>query len=206
MVSSVAQRTGATDGSLPRSGVILDEAGNLYGTTMEGGNLACGYQGRCGTIFALTPSDSGWTERVLYSFLGGSDGFYPWGGLTFDQSGTVLIGTASTGGTYGGGTVFAFDDGFYLIYSFQAVGAFWSLGPTASLTADAAGNFYGATRQDGTGSGSVFKLTLSGCFTSYDFEGGYLIESNVILDASGNPERRISIEIFLRMPSLESSR
>jgi uncharacterized repeat protein (TIGR03803 family) len=169
--------------------VILDQAGNLYGTTMAGGGLACGWHGGCGTIFALTPSRSGWVEYVLYSFQGGDDGYFPWGGLTLDQSGTVLFGTASTGGASGGGTVFAFSPIFTLVYSFQAVGAFGPVGPVASLTLDAAGNLYGATREDATGIGSVFKLTPPGDgwqFTSYDFEGGYPIQSNVILDADGN--------------------
>ena len=68
--------TGGSDGSQPREGLVFDQAGNLYGATLEGG--AYGY----GTVFQLTPnSDGSWTESVLYSFTGGSDGAGPnWAG------------------------------------------------------------------------------------------------------------------------------
>jgi uncharacterized repeat protein (TIGR03803 family) len=70
--------TGQTDGGYPESQLIFDAAGNLYGTTARGGVLSdCNGNG-CGTIFELSPSSSGWTENVLYSFQGyPSDGSYP---------------------------------------------------------------------------------------------------------------------------------
>jgi uncharacterized repeat protein (TIGR03803 family) len=62
------------DGNSPHAGVVFDKSGNLYGTTIFGGQY--GY----GVIFELTPSGSGWTERVIYTFQGGSDGGFPqWG-------------------------------------------------------------------------------------------------------------------------------
>ena len=96
--------TGGSDGEQPNGGVILDEAGNLYGTTWEGGGSGCWGPG-CGTVFQLTPSGSGWKENILYSFQYGTDGGYPIGGLIFDPSGN-LYGTTTSGGSGGGGTVF----------------------------------------------------------------------------------------------------
>ncbi len=67
---------GTTDGSGPRGSVILDAAGNLYGTTASGGAGTCGYG--CGVAFKLTPTASGpWNETVLYSFLSNGDGAFP---------------------------------------------------------------------------------------------------------------------------------
>ncbi|MGB6677132.1 MAG: choice-of-anchor tandem repeat GloVer-containing protein, partial [Terriglobales bacterium] len=91
---------GGTDGSSPSSGLIFDAAGNLYGETEGGG----AYGG--GTVFELSPSSNGgWTETVLYSFQGGSDGSEPSDGLVFDQAGN-LYGTTLYGGANGGGTAF----------------------------------------------------------------------------------------------------
>jgi uncharacterized repeat protein (TIGR03803 family) len=70
--------------------VIFDQAGNLYGTTYNGG--ARGY----GAVYQLTPSGSGWSENVLYSFQNGSDGADIAAGLIFDQAGN-LYGGATTG-------------------------------------------------------------------------------------------------------------
>jgi uncharacterized repeat protein (TIGR03803 family) len=97
------------DGGLPSGGVIFDKAGNLYGTTIQGGTA------NLGTVFRLSPpgTDGGdWTETVLYSFLGGAaDGALP-NGVVFDKAGN-LYGTTSNGGftntstcTQGCGTVF----------------------------------------------------------------------------------------------------
>ena len=87
------------------AGVIIDHAGNLYGTTLSGGNLNCHAPDGCGVIYQLTPSGSGWVENILYTFQDGSDGANPNGGLIFDQSGN-LYGTTNQGGTGQGGTVF----------------------------------------------------------------------------------------------------
>jgi uncharacterized repeat protein (TIGR03803 family) len=81
--------------------LIFDAAGNLYGTTRIGG----AYGG--GTVFELTPQvGGGWSEKVLHHFGNdGKDGLNPYSGLILDAAGN-LYGTTSTGGTYGGGTVF----------------------------------------------------------------------------------------------------
>lgn len=88
--------TGGSDGGQPQSRLILDSAGNLYGTTLSGG-VACPISASgCGTVFKLSPDG---TETVLHAFTGGADGAYPsYAGLVFDGSGN-LYGTASLGGT-----------------------------------------------------------------------------------------------------------
>src|SRR5580658_7143427 len=84
-----------SDGYQPYAGLIFDAAGNLYGTTLEGGT---GCQIGCGTVFKLSPNaDGSWTESVLHSF-NGSDGAYPYAGLIFDAAGS-LYGTAYEGGS-----------------------------------------------------------------------------------------------------------
>lgn len=101
---------GGSDGAVPMAGVILDGAGNLYGTTSSGGDPVC----QCGNVFKLTPSGTGWTRSTLHNFTGGSDGAYPGAGLVFDGAGN-LYGTTVYGGyptksectaTAGCGTVF----------------------------------------------------------------------------------------------------
>jgi uncharacterized repeat protein (TIGR03803 family) len=149
---------GGTDAAMPYAGLIFDAAGNLYGTTVEGG----AYSG--GTAFELKPqAGGGWTENLLYSFGKGKDAAAPSAGLIFDASGNIY-GTTSEGGTYGGGTVFELTP--------QAGGG-WkekvlhSFGngtdgdrPNANLIFDAAGNLYGATSEGGTNNdGTVFELT-----------------------------------------------
>src|SRR5208283_4663542 len=82
--------TGGTDGGAPVAGVTFDSSGNLYGTTYHGGQLS----DPVGVVFQLTPSGSGWTENVLYTFQNGSDGADVAAGLVFDNSGN-LYGAAS---------------------------------------------------------------------------------------------------------------
>jgi len=92
---------GGSDGAYPEAEVIFDQAGNLYGTTMEGGGTACFARPGCGTTFELSPNSGGtWAEIVLYSFQGGSDGENPQAGLVFDQTGN-LYGTTVQGGGAG---------------------------------------------------------------------------------------------------------
>jgi uncharacterized repeat protein (TIGR03803 family) len=185
---SVVHLFTGVDGQYPAGGVIFDNAGNIYGTTALGGGA--GY----GVVFELTPSGSGWTETVLYSFQGGSDGQYPEGGLVFDGSGNIY-GATSYGGVHGGGTVFELapsGDGwtFQTLYNFGGSG----FGPYGALVMDQAGNLYGTTYSGGSqGFGAVFKLTQSDHGWSYislhDFTGGDDGGNpgcGVMFDASGN--------------------
>jgi uncharacterized repeat protein (TIGR03803 family) len=97
--------TGGADGGDPVAGVIRDSAGNLYGTTSAGGDLACGFSAGCGTVFKVGPTG---TETVLHRFTGGADGGYPYAGVIGDSAGN-LYGTASQGGPNGQGVVFKLD-------------------------------------------------------------------------------------------------
>ncbi len=181
--------SGTPDGAQSFAGVIFDKAGNLYGTTAQGGTTGNG------TVYELSPAGNGWTEKVLYSFTGGSDGGSLLAGLIFDQAGN-LYGATDNGGSGGGGTVFELTPSgggwtYNLLYSFSG-GA--QCGPRATLVMDGAGNLYGTTYCDGANQlGSVFKLTPSGppwTYTSlHDFTGGSdgaKPISNVIFDAAGN--------------------
>jgi uncharacterized repeat protein (TIGR03803 family) len=88
------------DGQTPLAGLVFDSAGNLYGTTMEGGSY------NLGTAFELLPKPGGgWTENVLHNFGDGTDGQYPKASLILDTSGN-LYGTTYEGGLKGYGTVF----------------------------------------------------------------------------------------------------
>ena len=176
------------DGASPYNGVIFDNAGNLYGTTTQGGSSGNG------TVFELSPSGSGWTEQVIYSFQGGSDGSYPTAGLIFDQSGN-LYGATASGGTGGGGTVFELSPSgggwtHSVLYSFTGSA---QCGPWGTLVMEA-GNLYGTTVCDGANNdGNVFELTPSGSGWTqnslWDFTGGNDGKNpycNVIFDTAGN--------------------
>lgn len=163
--------TGGTDGAYPSSSLIMDAAGNLYGTTSGGGNpsdcLSDSASG-CGVVFELTFSNGAWQESVLYAFQGGLDGQEPSGNLLFDSSGnlygTTVLGGTDTSCTGGGcGTVFELSpgqDGNWnktVLHNFQANtdGAY-----PVGLTFDLAGNLYGVTTVGGSGErGTAYKLS-----------------------------------------------
>jgi uncharacterized repeat protein (TIGR03803 family) len=147
------------DGEDPAGQLVLDAAGNLYGTTANGGRA---YNG---VAFKLTKPSSGtmWAETILHSFQGGSDGAAPYAGLTFDQSGN-LYGTTTN--PAGGGTVFklkplsaqmaAWTES--VLYDFT--GGSDGSQPFAGVVLDAKGNVYGATSDyDSGGDGAFFQLS-----------------------------------------------
>jgi uncharacterized repeat protein (TIGR03803 family) len=98
---------GGSDGSAPYAGLVMDKAGNLYGTTYTGGKGPCSFnRPGCGTVFEVSPqSDGTWTERVLHQFKG-SDGQFPYAGLMIDGSGRLFGVTSEGGGTNAFGTAF----------------------------------------------------------------------------------------------------
>ena len=184
-----------TDGTAPLAGLIFDAAGNLYGTTYNGGTSADG------TVFELTPAAGGtWTEKVLWSFGNGTDGTAPLAGLIFDAAGN-LYGTTVSGGTYGNGTVFELTPAAGGTWTEKVL---WSFGngtdgyqPFAGLIFDAAGNLYGTTSEGGTYlyNGTVFELTptAGGGWTeqvlhSFNYNGtdGVWPYAGLIFDAAGN--------------------
>jgi uncharacterized repeat protein (TIGR03803 family) len=194
------------DGNVPSggTGLVLDSAGNLYGTTLEGGTgPGCGTDSGCGTLFKLTPKpDGSWTESILFEFLGDSaTGACP-GGLTFDAAGN-LYGTTGTGGPcddLGCGTVFKMTpnpDGSWThstLFDFPGLtdGTF----PTYGLTFDAAGNIYGSTSEGGTQNcGTIYQLspdpdgswthTVLYNFTCNSSIDGSFPEGGLVLGSSG---------------------
>jgi len=143
------------DGSQPVAGLVQDSAGNLYGTTLNGGaNLQ-------GTVFKITPSG---IETVLHSFgLAGGDGYAPIAGLVSDGLGN-FYGTTFHGGANQAGTIFKIDSGGNenILYSFcvQPSCADGNGTGFGTLIRDGSGNLYGASGGGGSfQSGVVFKLT-----------------------------------------------
>jgi len=103
--------TGVPDGANPFSQLTFDAAGNIYGTTYQGGAVKVGCADQtagCGTVFKLTASGGIWTESVVHRFLANSssDGANPLAGVTIDAHGN-LFGTTLYGGTNSGvGTLY----------------------------------------------------------------------------------------------------
>jgi uncharacterized repeat protein (TIGR03803 family) len=192
--------TGGTDGAYPTGGVVRDAAGNLYGTTVDGGaGFECYYG--CGTVFAL---DATGKETVLHSFAGGTDGASPAAGLVGDSLGNVY-GTTYYGGNltcnksenYGCGTVFKVTKSGKETPLYIFAGGTDGAYPYAGLLRDAKGNLFGTTSEGGDlncappyGCGTVFKLNQAGKLTVlHSFTGGAdgaVPNGGLIRDAAGN--------------------
>ena len=161
--------TGGTDGEYPVAGLIRDTAGNLYGTTLAGGDTNCYSSYGCGTVFQM---DTSGVEVVLYRFGDGGDGAFPHASLIRDAEGN-LYGTAYEGGNggcddhLGCGVVFKFDKNgtetvLHIFTGTNGDGVY----PAGDLVRDASGNLYGTTYWGGDlscnppdGCGTVWKLT-----------------------------------------------
>src|SRR5208337_3755947 len=89
--------SGVSDGAVPSSNLVLDAAGNVYGTASYGGDTKDCSDG-CGVVFELTSTNGKWREAVLYAFRGGTDGVGPSGNLVLDAAGN-LYGTTFRGGS-----------------------------------------------------------------------------------------------------------
>src|SRR5208283_5074601 len=197
--------TGA-DGEFPLGNVIRDRAGNLYGTTFNGGDLSgCNGSG-CGVVFKVDRSGK---ETVLYSFTGGADGAYPATGLVRDEEGN-LYGTTHGGGDItvsacsfnpGCGVVFKLDPTGKETVLYAFTGGADGLGASSGLVRDEAGNLYGTTVMGGDlsgfcpgfpapGCGVVFKVEPTGKETVlYTFTGGadgYAPYGDLVRDEAGN--------------------
>jgi uncharacterized repeat protein (TIGR03803 family) len=183
-------RSGCKDGGAPWAGVIMDSAGNLYGTA--------------GVVFELSPGANGWKEKALHSFTcGTNDGCGPIAGLVRDESGN-LYGTTMHGGTStrcGGGCGTAYQlqstsSGWkeHILRDFGAIGdgAFPGVG---ALALDSVGSLYGTTTVGGAkGNGTVFRLTPQSnghwkeilLHSFVEFANGQEPGAGVVMDKSGN--------------------
>jgi uncharacterized repeat protein (TIGR03803 family) len=177
-----------TDGVSPGSGVVLDAAGNVYGTTAFGGTGECDMG--CGTVYQLTPSNGGWVENVLINF-DLTNGAFPQSNLVVDSSGN-LYGTTSEGGENGGGLVFKLTPSgggwtYSVLYSFSSCFSY------SGVTIDSAGNLFGLCQVGGAHQvGWVFELTnCSQTCTLIDLHDfnrsdGWDPMGTVVFDASRN--------------------
>ncbi len=195
---------GSPDGGNPEAGVILDAAGNIFGTTVEGGtHPGCphGYGYGCGTVFTIEAAGK---ERVIYSFAGRPDASEPFAGLLARRG--VLYGTTSAGGdsspcyAYGGlgcGAIFKIgrQGGETVLYNFSGSPTSTENAdgqhPKSALVTDAAGNLYGTTPYGGQYDyGTVFELSKARVESVlYAFQGGTDGErpyAGVIRDGAGN--------------------
>jgi len=192
--------TSVPDGSQTFAYLIPDNAGNLYGTTSQGGTA------NAGTVFELTPDgEDGWAETVLYSFQTSSDGNFPYGAVVFDGAGN-LYGTTMYGGSTGYGTVYELTPAAGGGWTETVIHNFGDTGdgqyPQGALAIDAAGNLYGTTfaggahmkcDSSGDSCGTVFEISPSGSgwtesvLYSFGAHGdGHFPISAVTLDSSGN--------------------
>ncbi len=169
------------DGAGPYGRLVIDGAGNIYGTTSGGG--AGSSNGSGGTVFELSPNGETWSETVIYNFCANGhnyrcpDGAAPLAGLTFDQFGN-LYGTTSMGGSakaIGQGTVYRLSPGASgwsetVLVHFPSGGEF-TIGNSV-VTLDNAGNVY-TTLEDATGGyGGALKLNpQSGIYRILSFDG-----------------------------------
>jgi uncharacterized repeat protein (TIGR03803 family) len=186
---------GGSDGAFPETSPTLDGAGNVYGTTTQGGQGDCLAYG-CGTVFEISPPAApggAWTESILYRFQGAADGMFPQYGLALGPKGVL----------YGSAEPLAFqltppsapgDPWTYVqLYSWGDTGA----GPSGNLTLRQ-GVLYGATgnSSNGDAGGTVFQVSPSqgGSWrqkTLYSFsysepDSGYVPVGNLSFDSNGN--------------------
>jgi uncharacterized repeat protein (TIGR03803 family) len=186
------------NGAQPLAGLIMDTAGNLYGTTFEGG--ANEASGRGGTVFELSPDQTrtAWTETTLYNFCmqsGCADGTSPIGGLIGDAAGN-LYGTTGGGGANGEGTVFELTPdktgttwSETVLYSF-CVECIDGQNPQAALIMDGVGNLYGTTYGGGAkGGGTVFELSpdKTGTIWTETVLYGFPCPTNGCIDGTADP-------------------
>jgi uncharacterized repeat protein (TIGR03803 family) len=156
-----------TIGEEGSSALIMDRAGNLYGTAEFGGT------GNCGVVFKLHRTANGWKQTVLYNFQGGpEDGAEPFGNLVFDREGN-LYGTASTGlgtevGQNGPGGVYELTRSGQISWLYRFTGGADGGTPLAGLAIDQAGNLYGTTNKGGDETSYYCSNGVGGCGVVYE--------------------------------------
>jgi uncharacterized repeat protein (TIGR03803 family) len=182
--------TGASDGDGPFAGVFQDPAGNLYGTTVYGGDLDCFAPAGCGVVYKVSPDG---TESVLHSFSG-PDGQWPFTPVIHDNEGNIY-GAIYNGGVNYYGAVFKIDTTGNETVLYNFTGGSDGCYPFQGLVRDEAGNLYGTTAGCGYGElgyGTIFKVdkagnfTLLHTFTRETSDGGNPHYGHLTMDKSGN--------------------
>jgi hypothetical protein len=207
---------GRPDGTIATTGkLVMDPAGNLYGTTFFGGSQGCPVPNRpdsgCGIVFKLSPTRGGWDEHVLYRFKDRADGVAPYGSLTIMPDGQILGVTVAGGnqgclpvwGRHGCGTVFALTRDRAGHWTKQTLHTFNGRdggNPDSNLIVDTAGNVYGTTLcggpaqpcgPSGGGAGVFYKLTPSpgGAWTE-----SVLFEWGIKISEGGYPSGDLTVD------------
>jgi len=190
-------KCGPADGSDPESALLLDSAGNLYGTTAIGGSTGNG------TVFKLSPDAAGgWAETVLHAFKGTDGGLPTLAPLVADAQGNLYGVTQGYcyRATCANGTVFELSPrnngsyGFKVLHSFGHVGL-----PDAGVIFDKAGNLYGTTTSEGsstdcfgTGCGTIYRLSpgakawIFSTIHTFTYSDGAYPMGSLIMDNTGN--------------------
>jgi uncharacterized repeat protein (TIGR03803 family) len=199
--------TGNPDGSQPNGNLVFDHGGNLYGTTTNGGAYGQG------AIYKVTPSNSGWTETLIHSFTGGSDGGQP-ASLLLGQDGN-LYGTTYAGGSAGGGGVIfqlmpsggSWTETVITSYA-PCTGGYYDC-PIPRLIQESSGNFYGINtyslyqcwaecwwntyavvfEMSPSDGGWQFTTLLDSCqilIGCNEFDYGFNVFKDLTIDAAGN--------------------
>ena len=181
--------SGQPDGKLSYASLAEDAAGNLFGTTFQGG------VSNFGTVFEVSRKS---VETVLYSFTGGTDGSNPNAAVILDSSGN-LYGTTTYGGAYGFGTLFKVSARGEETVLYAFTGGTDGANPYAALVRDTKGNLYGTTLYGGgvvnsscpDGCGTVFEVNSVGKeIVLHSFaataEDGYYPFAGLVRDSAGN--------------------
>jgi uncharacterized repeat protein (TIGR03803 family) len=192
---------GGADGEIPFAGLTMDSSGNLYGTTVAGGNNACA--GGCGVVFKLSKSSVVWTFTTIHQFRFG-DGWAPEAVLTIDSAGN-LYGTTEVGGPNGTSQ----GNGYGVVFELSPNGGGWTEKTIYAFTGgtdgsvsrspvilDSAGNLYGANSGYPGYYGTIFELTPDGSAgwtegTIYDWSSSTYYQGvspigPIVRDSAGN--------------------
>ena len=186
------------DGQIPISALAFDKAGNIYGTTLQGGEgcVSAGQGPGCGTVFKLTKRGASYSESAIYRFKGGNDGAFPYGDLTVAPNGDIY------GTTFGGdvksdkGTVFRLR-GKGTSYAEQVLWRFKGgsdgAGPLSGVHRTASGVLYGTTSSGANFKGAVYRIKPGGAglwpeSVIFRFKGGpkgAIPQADIVANAKG---------------------
>ena len=156
--------SGGADGGFPYGGAAFDSAGNIYASTVQGGNLADCRKAGCGTVIELSPvAGGGWSESTIFTFTG-PNGAHPYPTLLVDKAGN-LYGTTQSGGSHNQGVLYELLPGSGGTWTQTIIHTFGST-PTdgqdtisGQLIFDSTGAIYGMTHAGGKyGDGTVYKI------------------------------------------------